>query len=42
MSANGWCGDNSVMEIFFSTLIHELDLDGNWEVLLASQQLQRE
>jgi hypothetical protein len=33
MSGNGCCGDNNVVEIFFSTLKHELDLDDDASVL---------
>jgi len=40
MSAKGCCWDNAVVESFFSTLKHELDLDDDTEVLLSSQQLQ--
>ncbi len=40
MSAKGCCWDNAVVESFFSTLKHELDLDDNVEILLSSQQLQ--
>jgi transposase InsO family protein len=40
MSAKGCCWDNAVVESFFSTLKHELDLDDAAEVLLSSQQLQ--
>ena len=41
MSAKGCCWDNAVVESFFSTLKHELDLDNTTEALLSSQQLQR-
>jgi putative transposase len=41
MSAKGCCWDNAVVESFFSTLKHELDLDDTAEALLSSQQLQR-
>ncbi len=40
MSAKGCCWDNAVVESFFSTLKHELDLDDDAEILLSSQQLQ--
>jgi len=40
MSAKGCCWDNAVVESFFSTLEHELDLDDAAEGLLSSQQLQ--
>jgi putative transposase len=40
MLAKGCCWYNSVVESFFSTLKHELDLDDNAETLLSSQQLQ--
>jgi len=40
MSAKGCCWDNAVVESFFSTLKHELDLDDDTEVLWSSQQLQ--
>jgi transposase InsO family protein len=40
MSAKGCCWDNAVVESFFSTLKHELDLDDDAEALLSSQQLQ--
>ena len=40
MSAKGCCWDNAVVESFFSTLKHELDLDDDAETLLSSQQLQ--
>jgi putative transposase len=40
MSARGCCWDNAVVESFFSTLKHELDLDDDAETLLSSQQLQ--
>jgi len=40
MSAKGCCWDNAVVESFFSTLKHELDLDDDTAVLLSSQQLQ--
>ncbi len=41
MSAKDCCWDNTVVEIFLSTLKHELDLDDTAEALLSSQQLQR-
>jgi hypothetical protein len=40
MSAKGCCWDNALVESFFSTLKHELDLDDVTEPLLSSQQLQ--
>jgi len=40
MSAKGCCWDNAVVESFFSTLKHELDLDDDAEALFSSQQLQ--
>jgi putative transposase len=40
ISAKGCCWDNAVVESFFSTLKHELDLDEDAEALLSSQQLQ--
>ena len=40
MSAKGCCWGNAVVESFFSTLKHELDLDDHTEVLWSSQQLQ--
>ncbi len=40
MSAKGCCRDNAVVESFFSTIKHELDLDDTAEALLSSQQLQ--
>jgi len=40
MSAKGCCWDNALVESFYSTLKHELDLDDDTEVLLSSQQLQ--
>lgn len=42
MSAKGCCWDNAVVESFFSTLKHELDLDDNRKELINPQQLQRE
>ena len=39
MSAKGCCWDNAVVESFFSTLKHELDLDDAAEALFSSQQL---
>ncbi|MCP9916793.1 IS3 family transposase [Cyanobium sp. ATX 6F1] len=41
MSAKGCCWDNAVVESFFSTLKHELDLDEDAEALHTPQQLQR-
>ncbi len=40
MSTKGCYWDNTVMESFFSTLKHELDLDDDTETLMSSQQLQ--
>jgi transposase InsO family protein len=40
MSAKGCCWDNAVVESFFSTLKHELDLDDDAEALFSTQQLQ--
>jgi len=42
MSANGCCWDNAVVESFFSTLKHELDLDDDAAILNSPQQLIRE
>jgi len=42
MSAKGCCWDNAVVESFFSTLKHELDLDEDAEILNSPQQLIRE
>ena len=42
MSAKGCCWDNAVVESFFSTLKHELELDNNAKTLLSPQQLIRE
>ena len=42
MSAKGCCWDNAVVESFFSTLKRELNLDGDREVLISPQQLQRD
>jgi len=39
MSAKGRCWDNAVVESFFSTLKHELDLDDDAEILNSPQQL---
>ncbi len=41
MPLKGCCWDNAVVESFFSTLKHELDLDDDAEALLSSQQLHR-
>jgi putative transposase len=41
MSAKGCCWDNAVVESFFSTLKHELDLDDDAETLNSPQQLIR-
>ena len=41
MSAKGCCWDNAVVESFFSTLKHELDLDDDAESLNSPQQLIR-
>ncbi|MFM7514535.1 MAG: IS3 family transposase [Cyanobium sp.] len=41
MSAKGCCWDNAVVESFFSTLKHELDLDDDAEILNSPQQLIR-
>ena len=41
MSAKGCCWDNAVVESFFSTLKHELDLDDDAETLSSPQQLIR-
>jgi transposase InsO family protein len=40
MSAKGCCWDNAVVESFFSTLKHELDLDDDAEALISTKQLQ--
>jgi len=42
MSAKGCCWDNAVVEIFFSTLMMELDLDDKHQELINPQQLQRD
>ena len=42
MPAKGWCWDNVVVESFFSTLNHELDLDDDAETLNSPQQLIRQ
>jgi len=42
MSAKECCWENAVVGSFFSTLKLELDLDGDREVLISHQQLQRE
>jgi len=42
MSAKGCCWDNAVVESFFSTLKLELNLDDDREVLISTQQLQRD
>ena len=42
MSAKGCCWDNAVVESFFSTLKHELDLDDDAETLKSPQQLIRQ
>ena len=42
MSAKGCCWDNAVVESFFSTLKHELDLDDDAAILNSPQQLIRE
>ena len=41
MSAKGCCWDNAVVESFFSTIKHELDLDDDAETLKSPQQLIR-
>jgi transposase InsO family protein len=41
MSAKGCCWDNAVVESFFSTLKHELDLDDDAETMNSPQQLIR-
>lgn len=41
MSAKGCCWDNAVVESFFSTLKHELDLDDDAEIRNSPQQLIR-
>lgn len=40
MSGKGYCWENAVIESFFSTL--KLELDDNREVLISTQQLQRD
>ena len=42
MSAKGCCWDNAVVESFFSTLKHELDLDDDAKTLKSPQQLIRQ
>ena len=42
MSAKGCCWDNAVVESFFSTLKHELDLDDDAETLKSPQKLIRQ
>jgi transposase InsO family protein len=42
MSAKGCCWDNAVVESFFSTLKHELEIDDNAKTLLSPQQLIRD
>ncbi|WP_255003152.1 IS3 family transposase [Cyanobium sp. HWJ4-Hawea] len=42
MSARGCCWDNAVVESFFSTLKHELDLDHDAKMLLSPHQLLRQ
>jgi transposase InsO family protein len=42
MSDKGCCWDNAVVESFFSTLKHELDLDVDEEALNSPQQLIRQ
>ena len=42
MSARGCCWDNAVVESFFSTLKHELDLDDDAKTLLSPHQLLRQ
>jgi putative transposase len=41
-SATGCCWDNAVVESFFSTLKHELDLDDDAETLKNPQKLIRQ
>jgi transposase InsO family protein len=41
MSAKGCCWDNAVVESFFSTLKHELDLDDDAKTMNSPQQLIR-
>jgi transposase InsO family protein len=41
MSAKGCCWDNAVVESFFSTLKHELDLDDDARTMYSPQQLIR-
>jgi transposase InsO family protein len=42
MSAKGCCWDNAVVESFFSTLKHELELDDDAKPLISPQQLIRD
>jgi transposase InsO family protein len=42
MSAKGCCWDNAVVESFFSTLKHEVDLDDDAKTLKSPQQLIRQ
>ena len=42
MSAKGCCWDNAVVESLFSTLKHELNLDGDTENRISPKQLQRD
>ena len=42
MSGKGCCWDNAVLESLFSTLQHELNLDGDTESRIAPKQLQRD
>jgi transposase InsO family protein len=42
MSAKGCCWDNAVVESFFSTLKHELELDDDAKSLISPQQLIRD
>ena len=41
MSEKGCCWDNAVVESFFSTLKHELELDNEAEILYSPQPLIR-
>jgi transposase InsO family protein len=42
MSAKGYCWDNAVVDSFFSSLDHELDLDDDSEILNNPEQLIRQ
>ena len=42
MSGKGCCWDNAVVESLFSTLKHELNLDGDTESSISPKQLQRD